>query len=226
MKLNNLKKITFFKFNLPLNKEISFKLIGDEMDNFEEKRSVLVNKYTNAPETVSKKDLSSYESFYALKTYFWNTKQDNANFGKYEVSHIMRQGLLSNSRKTRTPTQHMFVITDTDTGEKWEEGFITTHLHNRRSRCGNIESYMKDIAPDKSHQVNELKSEPLKEFKKGSVAEMAKELHLPIDLLLKQFKEFQSEICNEDDLITPEDKDRLLNFLMGNYQKKEKARLR
>jgi hypothetical protein len=201
-------------------------LIGDEMDNFEEKRSVLVNKYTNAPKTVSKKDLSSYESFYALKTYFWNTKQDNANFGKYEVSHIMRQGLLSNSRKTRTPTQHMFVITDTGTGEKWEEGFITTHLHNRRSRCGNVESYMKDIAPDKSQQVNELISEPLKKIKKGSVAEMAKELYLPIDLLLKQFKESRVEVSNEDDLITPSDKDKLLSYLQTQQESKKNKKLR
>lgn len=196
------------------------------MDNFEEKRSVLVNKYTNAPERVSKKDLSSYESFYALKTYFWNTKQDNANFGKYEVSHIMRQGLLSNSRKTRTPTQHMFVITDTDTGEKWEEGFITTHLHNRRSRGGNVESYMKDIAPDKSQQVNELISEPLKEIKKGSVAEMAKELNLPIDLLLKQFKESRVKVSNEDDLITPSDKDKLLSYLQTQHESKKNKKLR
>lgn len=199
------------------------------MDNFEEKRSVLVNKYTNAPETVSKKDLSSYESFYALKTYFWNNQEKTkVVLGDYEVTHTFRRGISSNSGKSKSHTQHKFIIKSLINDEQWEDGVIIKE-HNRRSRFGSVEKYNREMGYSEEVDytyLQNLSKQAKKKAVKGSILEFAKGLHLPIGLLLDELAKAKVNITNEDDLITPEDKDRLLNFLMSNYQKKEKARLR
>jgi hypothetical protein len=107
---------------------------------FEVERSKLVAKFKNNPNEVTKEDLTRNVSFYALKTYMWETKNwgGTTNIGKFTISHGYEPGLLSNSRKSRTtPNQHQFTITDTETNETWKDGIIIpTSFSNRRSRGG------------------------------------------------------------------------------------------
>lgn len=110
---------------------------------FEIKRIALVEKFKNEPESVTKEDLDSYESFYALKTYFWETKKGKAGLGKFTVTHHFRLGLKSNSGKSKTLNQHQFIITDNESHESWVQGFIIPQ-HNRRSRGANVESYERE----------------------------------------------------------------------------------
>ena len=100
---------------------------GDTMNEFETKRASLEDKYANAPEQVTKEDLESYESFYALKTYFWNNQEKTkVVLGDYEVTHTFRRGISSNSGKSKSPTQHKFIIKNLTNDEQWEDGLINT----------------------------------------------------------------------------------------------------
>ena len=114
------------------------------MSDFQSNRDKLEEKLFNNPESVTKDDLKSYEAFYALKTYFWkNQETSTAVFGDYAVIHF-RRGIWSNSGKTKTPTQHMFIIKHLTNDEQWENGYLFRE-HNRRSRFGNTEQENREL---------------------------------------------------------------------------------
>jgi len=193
------------------------------MNEFETKRASLEDKYANAPEQVTKEDLESYESFYALKTYFWNNQEKTkVVLGDYEVTHTFRRGISSNSGKSKSPTQHKFIIKNLTNDEQWEDGLIIKE-HNRRSRFGSVEKYEREMR-DTSNSPN-WKPGPTKEAIKGSVLELANRLHLPIGLLLDQLAKAKVNITNEDDLFSESDQAQYLEYLKASHKEVARAKL-
>ena len=181
----------------------------------------VVDKWISHPDEVKKEDLKKPY----LNTYFWKTKPKGKFnpvrvLGNFEIFMDLHFGQRSNSGKSKSPNQTVFVIKDLTTNEEWEAGFIVPEYPNRRSRFGSVEKYERERR-DISKSTLENTPSPTKETVKGSVLEFANSLSLPIGLLLDQLSEANINITNEDDLITPEDKDRLLNFLRSNHKKKD-----
>jgi hypothetical protein len=125
------------------------------MSDFQSNRDKLEAKLFNNPTSVTKDDLKSYEAFYALKTYFWKNQESSKEiFGDYEVEHVFRRGIRSNSGKSKTPTQHMFIINNLTNDEQWENGYIFIE-HNRRSRFGNTAQENRELYTQSMNQFKE-----------------------------------------------------------------------
>ena len=181
----------------------------------------VVDKWISHPDEVKREDLKKPY----LNTYFWKTKPKGKFnpvrvLGNFEIFMDLHFGQRSNSGKSKSPNQTVFVIKDLTTNEEWEAGFIVPEYPNRRSRFGSVEKYEREKR-DISKSTPENTPSSTKETVKGSVLEFANSLSLSIGLLLDQLSEANINITNEDDLITPEDKDRLLNFLRSNHKKKD-----
>ena len=181
----------------------------------------VVDKWISHPDEVKREDLKKPY----LNTYFWVTKPKGKDdyvrvLGNFEIFMDLNFGQKSNSGKSKSPNQTVFIIKDLTTHEETKEGFIIDEYPNRRSRFGSVEKYEREKRGiSKSTPENTPSS--TKETVKGSVLEFANSLSLPIGLLLDKLSEANINITNEDDLITPEDKDRLLNFLKDNYKEKD-----
>ena len=181
----------------------------------------VVDKWISHPDEVKREDLKKPY----LNTYFWVTKPKGKDdyvrvLGNFEIFMDLNFGQKSNSGKSKSPNQTVFIIKDLTTHEETKEGFIIDEYPNRRSRFGSVEKYEREKR-DISKSTPENTPSSTKETVKGSVLEFANSLSLPIGLLLDQLSEANINITNEDDLITPEDKDRLLNFLRSNHKKKD-----
>ena len=181
----------------------------------------VVDKWISHPDEVKREDLKKPY----LNTYFWVTKPKGKDdyvrvLGNFEIFMDLNFGQKSNSGKSKSPNQTVFIIKDLTTHEETKEGFIIDEYPNRRSRFGSVEKYEREKR-DISKSTPENTPSSTKETVKGSVLEFANSLSLPIGLLLDQLSEANINITNEDDLITPEDKDRLLNFLKDNYKEKD-----
>ena len=181
----------------------------------------VVDKWISHPDEVKREDLKKPY----LNTYFWVTKPKGKDdyvrvLGNFEIFMDLNFGQKSNSGKSKSPNQTVFIIKDLTTHEETKEGFIIDEYPNRRSRFGSVEKYEREKR-DISKSTPEQTPFPTKETVKGSVLEFANSLSLPIGLLLDKLSEANINITNEDDLITPEDKDRLLNFLKDNYKEKD-----
>ena len=181
----------------------------------------VVDKWISHPDEVKREDLKKPY----LNTYFWVTKPKGKDdyvrvLGNFEIFMDLNFGQKSNSGKSKSPNQTVFIIKDLTTHEETKEGFIIDEYPNRRSRFGSVEKYEREKR-DISKSTPENTPPSTKETVKGSVLEFANSLSLPIGLLLDQLSEANINITNEDDLITPEDKDRLLNFLRSNHKKKD-----
>jgi len=181
----------------------------------------VVDSWISEPDAVKREDLKKPY----LNTYFWKTRPKGKFdpvrvLGNFEIFMDLNFGQKSNSGKSKSPNQTVFIIKDLTTHEETKEGFIIDEYPNRRSRFGSVEKYEREKR-DISKSTPEQTPFPTKETVKGSVLEFANSLSLPIGLLLDKLSEANINITNEDDLITPEDKDRLLNFLKDNYKEKD-----
>lgn len=181
----------------------------------------VVDKWISHPDEVKREDLKKPY----LNTYFWKTRPKGKFdpvrvLGNFEIFMDLNFGQKSNSGKSKSPNQTVFIIKDLTTHEETKEGFIIDEYPNRRSRFASVEKYEREKR-DISKSTPEHTPFPTKETVKGSVLEFANSLSLPIGLLLDKLSEANINITNEDDLITPEDKDRLLNFLKDNYKEKD-----
>ena len=181
----------------------------------------VVDKWISHPDEVKREDLKKPY----LNTYFWKTRPKGKFdpvrvLGNFEIFMDLHFGQRSNSGKSKSPNQTVFIIKDLTTHEETKEGFIIDEYPNRRSRFGSVEKYERERR-DISKSTPKNTPSPTKETVKGSVLEFANSLSLPIGLLLDKLSEANINITNEDDLITPEDKDRLLNFLKDNYKEKD-----
>ena len=105
----------------------------------------VVDKWISHPDEVKKEDLKKPY----LNTYFWKTKPKGKFnpvrvLGNFEIFMDLHFGQRSNSGKSKSPNQTVFVIKDLTTNEELEAGFIVPEYPNRRARGTSIGKYEND----------------------------------------------------------------------------------
>ena len=136
----------------------------------------VVDKWISHPDEVKREDLKKPY----LNTYFWVTKPKGKDdyvrvLGNFEIFMDLNFGQKSNSGKSKSPNQTVFIIKDLTTHEETKEGFIIDEYPNRRSRFGSVEKYEREKR-DISKSSPENTPSSTKEIVKGSVLEFANSL--------------------------------------------------